>query len=167
MKGSTKVRLGMAAMALGAVAVAALPASAQSTGAAAIVGTGGISPGLTQGGDPGQTFTFGGDGAVATDTAQGSIHCTATGDDTVGSWSQGAGSFNGSCTGAANASVAGTYVRTGAIVTVTGTATGTGISGSFTGRCVFTPINVSVTTPPVPPIVRITQFSVTCTFTIP
>src|SRR5207245_38640 len=99
MKGSTKVRLGMAATALGIVAVAALPASAD-TGTGTIAGTGTISPGLTQAGDPGQTFTFGGTGVVATTTGQDVITCTVSGNDTIGSWAQGAGSFSGSCNGA-------------------------------------------------------------------
>src|SRR5690242_18189503 len=98
MKRSTQVRLGMAGMALGIVAVAALPANAaQSTGAGTIVGSGTISPGLTQDGDPSNTFTFGGSGAIVTDTGQGLVNCTVSGNDTVGSWSQGAGSFNGTC----------------------------------------------------------------------
>ena len=163
MKGSTKVRLGMAVMALGTVAVAALPASA-STGTATIAGTGNISPGLTQTGDNSNHFTFGGDGAVATDTAQGQIHCTVSGNDTIGSWSQGAGSFSGTCTGSASASVAGNYVRTGGTVTVSGTASG-GFSGSFNGACAFAPIGVDPGSNP-PSTLRITAFAVHCTFAI-
>jgi len=163
MKGSTKVRLGMAAMALGTVAVAALPASA-STGSASIAGTGQLSRGLTQAGDPGQTFTFGGSGALATDSAQGTINCAVSGNDTIGSWSQGAGSFSGTCTGAASASVAGNYVRTGGTVTVSGTASG-GFSGGFNGACAFSPTNVDPGSNP-PSTLKITAFAVSCTFTI-
>jgi hypothetical protein len=178
MKGSTKVRLGMAAMALGTVAVAALPASAD-TGAASIAGTGTISPGLTQDGYPGQTFTFGGDGAVATTIQHDTIHCTVSGNDTIGSWTQGAGGFSGNCTGSGGgaSSVTGIYTRSGGAVTVSGTATKTnagGFSGTFNGGCAFSPTNVTTTgvpptIPPVPPAqptVRITAFAVVCTFTI-
>jgi len=167
MKRSTKVRLGMAGMALGIVAVAALPANAaQSTGAGTIVGTGTISPGLTQTGDPSNTFTFGGSGAVVTDTAQGLINCTVSGNDTIGSWAQGAGNFNGTCSGAVSASVSGSYTRTGAVVTLSGTAVGTGISGVFGAACVFGPTNVSVTTGP-PTVVKITSYGVVCVIHIP
>jgi hypothetical protein len=164
MKGSTKIRLGMAAMALGTVAVATLPASAD-TGAASIAGTGTISPGLTQTGDPGQTFTFGGDGAAATTTQHDTIHCNVTGNDTIGSWNQGAGSFSGNCTGSGGgaSSVSGTYTRTGGAVTVSGTATATnggGFSGNFNGACAFSPSNADPNTQ------RIIAFAVSCHFGI-
>jgi hypothetical protein len=165
MKGSTKVRLGIAAMALGTVAVAALPASAD-TGAASIAGTGTISSGLLLGGDPwGEAFTFGGDGAVATTTQHDTIHCNVSGNDTIGSWTQGAGGFSGNCTGSGGgaSSVSGTYTRTGGAVTVSGTATATnggGFSGNFNGACVFTPTNVDTRTQ------RITAFAVSCHFGI-
>ena len=176
MKVSTKVRLATAGMALGVIAVAALPASAD-TGTATIAGQGTISPGLTQAGGTAQTFTFGGTGVVATTTEQDAITCTVTGNDTIGSWTQGAGSFSGSCNGAVTggaSSVSGNYNRTGGTVTVSGTAVASnakGFGGTFNGDCAFSPINVSAEVGPIPPVpptvtVKITAFSVTCTFTI-
>jgi len=171
MKGSTKVRLGVAAIALGTVAVAALPASAD-TGTATIAGTGTISPGLTQAGDPGQTFTFGGTGAAATSAVHDAITCTVAGNDTIGSWAQGAGSFAGNCVGSVTAgtsSVSGNYTRTGAAVTVSGIATATspgGFSGTFDGGCVFAPTDLHTTDTAIPPTVKIDAFFVTCAFSI-
>jgi len=152
-------------MALGTVAVAALPASAD-TGTATITGTGTISPGLTQAGDPSNSFTFGGTGVAATTGQHDAITCTVSGNDTIGSWTQGAGSFSGNCNGAVTggaSSVAGTYTRTGSAVTVAGTATKTnagGFSGNFNGACAFSPTNVDPNTQ------RINAFTVHCTFTI-
>lgn len=164
MKGSTKVRLAMTGMALGAVAVAALPASAD-TGTGSIAGTGTISPGLTQAGDPGQSFTFGGSGAGATTTQHDTISCTVTGNDTIGSWAQGSGSFNGECTGSSGgaSTVSGNYTRTGAVVTLAGTAVASnsqGFTGHFNGDCEFTPTNIDPTT------ALITSFAVVCGFTV-
>jgi hypothetical protein len=164
MRGSTKVRLGFAIAAIGAVAVAALPASA-STGFATVAGTGTISPGLTQAGDPGQSWTFGGTGIVVTDTEQDTITCTVAGNDTIGSWNQGVGGFNGTCTGSrgGSTSVTGTYTRTGSAVTVSGRATnnnGGGFSGDFNGACGFSPTNIDPSTQ------RITAFGVSCWFII-
>ena len=164
MKGSTKLRLGMAVAALGAVAVAALPASAATQGNATIAGTGNIRPGLLPTGTNPQTFDFSGTGALATTdtTINGALNCAVTGDDSVGTYSQGAGSFSGSCsTSGGTSTVGGTYTRTGGQVTVTGSASGA-FSGSFSGNCGFNPTGVDTST--VPP--RITAFSVTCTFTI-
>ena len=165
MKTSRKLRLAMAAIVFGAITATAVPASAD-TGTASITGQGTISPGLTQAGDPTNTFTFGGTGAAATTTQHDAITCTVSGNDTIGSWSQGAGSFSGSCNGAVTggaSSVKGNYTRTGSAVTVSGTATATnggGFSGSFNGACAFSPTNVDPTTQ------RINAFAVHCTFTI-
>lgn len=163
MKGTTKVRLGLAVAALGTVAVAALPASAATQGNASIAGTGTISPGLLPTGTNPQTFDFSGTGTLATTdtTINGVLNCAVSGDDSIGTYAQGSGSFNGSCsTSGGSSTVTGNYDRSGGHVTVTGTATGA-FSGSFSGHCAFNPTGVGVGVPP-----TITAFSVTCTFTI-
>jgi hypothetical protein len=136
MKGSTKVRMGVATVGLGVLAIAALPASA-SSGAATISGSGGISPGLTTTGGP-QTFSFSGSGTAATDTYQGAFSCTVNGNDTIGTVQQGSGGFTGSCTaGATTEPVSGTYVRVGAAVNLSGSIGPGPVSGTFTGACTF------------------------------
>jgi hypothetical protein len=138
---------------------------AVSLGGMSIAGTGTVSPGLTQAGDPGQTFTFGGSGAVATTTQHDTINCNVTGNDTIGSWNQGSGGFSGNCTGSGggSSSVTGTYTRIGSAVTVSITATKTnagGFSGALNGSCGFSPSNVDPNTQ------RITGFTLTCVFAI-
>lgn len=136
MKGSVKVRMGLVVAGIGAVAVAALPASA-STGAATIAGGGTISPGLTVGGGA-QTFSFNGSGTAATDSYQGSFSCTVNGNDSIGTIAQGAGSFTGNCVaGTTTEPVTGSYTRVGGAVKLDGTIGPGPVSGTFTGACTF------------------------------
>jgi hypothetical protein len=135
MKGLFKVRLALAAAAAGALAFAALPASA-SIGAAEITGSGTISPGLVLTGSSQQTFTWSGSGVAATDTFQGAFSCNWSGNDTIGNITQGSGSFTGTCTfGATTESVSGSYTRTGTVITISATMSGGPVVGSFGAGC--------------------------------
>ena len=161
MKGRLKVRLGLAAVAVGIVAVAAQPASA-STGVATIAGTGNFAVGLGLNGPP-QDFDFNGQGAIATDSAQGEILCGLAGQDTIGSIAQGQGVFDGECdTTAGQTFVQGVFTRVGTFVDVSGIANGV-VTGIFTGSCVFSPL-VGVTTTPLSVVVN--GFAVSCQFVI-
>lgn len=157
----TRVRLAMAGTAIGAVAVAALPASAD-TGWGSLTGQGTISPGLTQGGDPTNHFTWGGSGyVVVTSLGTDVITCTFSGNDTIGSWSQSAGTFTGNCVGLRGGytTISGAYVRIGTYYSASGTAIGA-FNGRITAPCDFTPTNVDPTTQ------RINAFLLHCTFTV-
>jgi len=145
MKGTTKVRLGLAAVALGAIGVAALPASA-STGAAVISGSGTITPGLTVSGGP-QTFSFDGSGQAATDSYQGAFSCHVDGDDSIGTLAQGSGGFSGTCsTTGGSEPVSGSYTRAGGVVTLNGSIGPGQVSGAFTGACTFEATNAPTVT---------------------
>jgi len=166
MNKTTKLRLPMAGIALGAVAVGALPASAD-TGWGSLTGQGTISPGLTEGGGIPQTFTWGGSGyVVVTSLGTDAITCTFSGNDVIGSWFQGSGSFIGKCVGATGGGVtdiSGNYVRTGTAVTASGFATpenSRGFEGFIDAPCDFTPTNIDATTD------RITASLLHCTFTV-
>jgi len=135
MKRSFKVRLGLVAVVTGVAALAALPASA-SVGAVELTGAGTISPGLVITGSQAQTFTVNASGVAATDTFQGSISCTWNGNDTIGSISQGSGSFTGTCTvGSTTESVSASYTRTGTAMVVNGSFSGGPITGGFGAGC--------------------------------
>lgn len=151
MKGRVKVRIGLLVTALGAVMLAALPAGA-TTGAASLTGTGTISPGLTETGGA-QSFTYSGTGVIAADTSQGLLSCTWTGNDSIGTLEQGAGSLSGSCsTPQGSATLSGSYVRTGVVVTIDGSWVGAGVAGLFTAGCTFTGTTIAV--PPIPPSIK-------------
>jgi len=157
MNGSTKVRLAVASIAIGTVAVAALPASAD-TGSASVTGQGTISPGLTENGDPSNEFTIGLSGyVVVTNGAIGTLSCRGSGNDEIGSWSQGAGGISTFCDGGGNLS--GNFVRTGTLVTFSGTVSGF-FNGAITGPCDFAPTNID------PNGQRVTAFALSCTLTI-
>lgn len=136
MKGSTKVRLGLASVGVAAVALAAMPANA-STGYAVINGNGSLSTALTPTGPNPLTFTFGGSGVAVTTTYQGTFSCAVHGDDSVGTITQGTGSFSGSCTAGTSEPVSGTYTRVGSVVTLSGNIGPGPVTGSFTGGCTF------------------------------
>ncbi|MDQ1685449.1 MAG: hypothetical protein QOC82_2186 [Frankiaceae bacterium] len=143
MKFSAKVRLGLVAVVAAASAVTMVPANAATGDAAVIAGSGTISPGLTLAGGA-QTFTFSGTGAGTVAGMNGQATCDVTGDDTIGTYSQGAGSFHGSCnTPCGTVGVAGTYTRTGSVVSGGGAATsGCGsitVGYSLSLHCVFNP----------------------------
>jgi len=161
MTGRLRVRVGLAAVAVGIVAIAAQPASA-STGIATIAGTGHFAAGL--GLNPvAQGFNFNGEGVIATDSAAGTLACAIVGEDFIGTVAQGVGPFNGNCAVGSGASVvAGNFTREGTFLTVTGVANGA-VTGGFTGTCVFSPL-ATVTTTPLAAIVD--QFAVSCQFVI-
>jgi hypothetical protein len=161
MKFSSKIRLGLIGVVAAASAFAALPANAQ--GGLTIAGTGTISPGLTQTGDPTNHYTFSGTGGgVATDNSgtpqAGTFSCTVTGTDTIGSLSAGAGSLDGSCnTPCGTVGVSGSYTRTGPAVTADGSITSGCFSGQlFSVKCTFAP-----TSPP--PVI---SYTVQCAVTL-
>ena len=144
MKAKWAVRFGVAAIAL-VTSVLAVPANA-TVGAMAMAGSGTISPGLTATGYP-NTFTFSGEGVVVADTVQGLISCSWTGEDTIGTFTQGAGGFAGSCndplTDPSNwndrVTVNGSFTRTGELMTISATASGDGIDGFLSGVCEWIP----------------------------
>lgn len=165
MKGSLKVRFGVAATAVAAAAagVVVQPASAD-TGTATIAGTGNFAIGLGLSG-PAQNFTFDGQGAIATTNinAAGEIICGVAGYDNIGSVAQGQGTFNGNCdTSAGAVLVAGNFTRVGTFVTLTGNATGA-VTGNFNGSCVFSPLPVVTTTPV---SATVSAFAVSCQLAI-
>jgi hypothetical protein len=136
-----KLRVALTGIVAGATLCAGVPANA-STGGASLAGSGTISPGLPA---PGDTWTFSGTGAVATDRVQGLFSCTVNGNDSIGSYTQGAGSFSGSCTTACGTStVNGSFTRVGGLITLSGTASGGCMSATFTGDCSFEPTSFPV-----------------------
>ena len=157
MRRSLKVRLALVAVTVGAVAVAALPANA-STGSLVLIGTGSISPGLTQAGGTSQSFWFGASGVlVSTDGVILNITCTVTGNDIIGSWSQGLGSFSGSCyVPGGPTPVTGSYTRTGASVTMNVWFSGGLLNGPFIGGCGWAPTDIETNSQ------RVDAFAMTC-----
>src|SRR5438067_2450308 len=133
MRGSSKVRIALAAVATAAVAMTALPASAE-TGVMTISGSGTISPALTLAGGQ-QTWTLSSSGVVATTATQGIVNRSWTGTDS-GTIAAGSGSFTGTCsTPVGSASIIGNYSRSGTVWTINGTASGGGITGGFGAGC--------------------------------
>jgi hypothetical protein len=140
MKVSSKIRMGLIAVVAGAAAFTAMPANAGAGDQIAIAGTGSIAPGLTQTGGA-QTFSFSGNGGGSALGQTGSFSCSVNGNDTIGTTSQGAGGFSGSCnTPCGSVGVSGSYTRTAAVVTASGSLTSGCLAGhSFSGNCAFTP----------------------------
>jgi len=133
--------------------------SALGSGALQITGTGTVSPGLLPTGTNPQTWDFSGTGVVATPTAKGVVNCSVTGDDSIGTWTQGAGSFNGSCSvQGESANVSGSYTRNGAVVTMTGGASGV-FNGAFSGSCAFSPIGFSTAPASITAITLVCEFN--------
>ncbi|MDQ1685447.1 MAG: hypothetical protein QOC82_2184 [Frankiaceae bacterium] len=150
MKFSAKVRLGFLALVTAASAFAVVPANADTGDAATITGTGTISPGLTDAGGP-QTFSFSGNGGGVVGGVAGQYSCSVNGNDTIGTTTQGAGAFSGTCsTPCGTIGVSGNYTRTGAAVSA---------SGSITSGCIPTrPVTITCVFAPsgTPPIVGFT-----------
>jgi len=122
------------------------------SGAVVLVGTGTMQPDF-QGGE---YFTYGADGAGTAGGDNGTLNCTITGNDTIGTTNQGAGDYAGSCTtpcGAVN--ISGSYNRTSAEISMIGYVT-SGCLGpaSLTGNCLFTPVGALV----------VTNFALACVF---
>ena len=139
MRRAINVRLALLATTMSVLAVAAMPANAASQGVMNLTGAG--TEALTAGFTGAKAFTFHGDGMlVTTDTTiNGGLTCDIAGDDEVGTYLEGAGSFSGSCsTNAGTTTISGTYTRTGGLVTETGSASGA-FSGTFSGTCAFAP----------------------------
>jgi len=119
---SGKLRIGLVAFAGGALALATMPASANSTGYFTLQSL--------------STQSWTTTGEAATTTYQGFISCT---------WNSGSGAFAGNCaTGAGNEPIAGSFSRVGTLLEMTGTIGPGPITGSFHGVCSAT----AVTRPP-------------------
>jgi len=144
MRHATKLRLGVAAVAIGAVTFAALPANA-STGFFTLSGSGTISPGLTTV-PTAQTWTFAGSGVAVTDTYVGTINCTLTGNDTIGTVAQSQGTFSGTCVTAGAEPFSGAFTRVGETETVSGYIGPGAITGTVTGRCDWEPTSAPTVT---------------------
>lgn len=158
MRRAVNVRLALLAATTSVVAIAAMPASAATQGVMNLTGAG--TEDLTAGFTGAKAFTFHGDGTVVTTdtTVNGGLTCDFSGDDEVGTYLEGAGSFSGSCsTNGGMTSVSGTYTRTGGQVSETGTAIGA-LSGSFIGHCAFAPTVVFL-----PPTIAFVE---SCHFTV-
>jgi hypothetical protein len=158
----TKALLGL--LTLGIVVLPMAPAGA-TMHEVTLTGSGTISPGLTQAGDPGQTFTFAGTGVVVGDAVNGVINCVWAGNDTIGSYNQGAGGFYGSCSDALTdpdypMSIVGSYTRTGEIMTISASATGGGLDGFWSGICEWAPTSMDTTQ------ARLRGFVDSCNYTI-
>ncbi|MBV9369934.1 MAG: hypothetical protein JO074_08895 [Frankiales bacterium] len=150
-----KVRLALVSVAVGAVAWAAVPANA-APGTFTVTGGGTISPGLQLAAPGSQSFTFSGSGYGTSGTYLGPISCTWSGNDTVGTLAQGAGSFSGTCTPLAGTEpITGTYSRSLGSVTMSGRIGPAPFVGNFTAACVFAP------GPP-----PSTAYQESCTFTV-
>jgi hypothetical protein len=136
---SSKSRLVTASLVVGAFAWAVVPASA-APGSFTLTGGGTYSPGLTLPGASPQTLTYSGSGYGTSGTYIGPISCTWTGFDAIGSLSQGAGSFSGTCTTLAGTeNLTGNYARTGGAVSIDGRIGPAPFVGTFTASCVFAP----------------------------
>jgi len=128
-----------------ASAFTAIPANAELTGVIALAGTGSFSPGLVAVNSQPQTFSFNGSGALT--TAQpgtaGVYQCNTGGYDSIGSLTQGAGGFSGSCsTPCGTVAISSSFVREFGEAAVSGTVTsGCLAPSSFAGDCGFTPTN--------------------------
>jgi hypothetical protein len=142
---SARIRVVLTGVVVAASAFAMLPANAVSEAGFTIAGTGAISPGLTVAGGA-QSFTFSGTGGGAgtdnTGTPQaGAISCSVSGNDTIGTLSQGSGNFSGSCnTPCGTNGVSGSFTRNGGSVTANGDIT-SGCFGPWTITiiCTFGP----------------------------
>jgi hypothetical protein len=116
------------------------PPAATSDGVV-IVGTGTISPGLTQAGGW-QTFTFSGSGAGNVRGWSGSYNCGVDGNDTIGTTIRGSGDFSGSCdTPCGNVGVTGTFNRGAAsVVSLSAVLTSGCLAGpTISGTCSMIP----------------------------
>lgn len=140
-------------------------------GGGVLVGSGTISPGLssvTSG--TYQTFTFAGTGAViatvGTTPVAGTITCSLSGNDTIGTVTQSAGNIGGACAvtnvtpaGGEPCAVAGSYTRLSTYETMNGTLNCGGtvpFAATFIGVCVYVPSSF-------PPI---TTYTVVCGYGI-
>ncbi|MDQ1698452.1 MAG: hypothetical protein QOG34_315 [Frankiaceae bacterium] len=88
-----------------------------------------------------QTFSFSGNGAGSVGGQTGQYSCGVNGNDSIGTTTQGAGGFSGSCnTPCGSVGVSGNYSRVANIVTVSGSLTsGCLIGRTFSGNCLFVP----------------------------
>jgi len=144
MRQATKLRLGVAAVAIGAVTFAALPANA-STGFFTLSGSGTISPGLTTV-STAQTWTFAGSGVAVTDTYVGTINCTLSGNDPFATVTQGQGTFSGACTTIGTEPFSGAFTRLGETEVLNGFIGPGAITGTVTGRCDWEPTSAPTVT---------------------
>jgi hypothetical protein len=126
----------------GLVALATITATAPAnaaTGSAAMNGDGTIAPGLMLINNAPQTFTFHGEGAIVVDGVQSTIKCDWSGNDTIGTFAAGQGSFSGLCTDSlGTVSIAGSFSRTLYVMDISAFAHGGGADGTWTGVCQWT-----------------------------
>lgn len=145
MKIRAAIRVGMAAAVFLATLLTATPANA-TTGVLSMNGSGTISPGAWLFGEP-QTFTFSGSGVVTSDIVQSVVNCSWSGNDTVGTVSQGSGGFTGSCTDwVGTVVVKGTYTRVLNTIHISVAATGGGLDGNWDGVCQWEPTSLTPAT---------------------
>lgn len=137
----SKLALAGTALGVGALLLAS-PASA-STGSGTVVGSGGISPGLTTTATS-QTVSFNGTLVAAGTTGTGVYTCSFAGSsDIAETIAQGDGNVTGSCSGSAGSISASVhYLRAAGDVVLTGSASGA-VSGSIAGDCSFEPTNAN------------------------
>ena len=135
----TKLGLGLAALAAAGI-VAAIPSDAATRGTGAVVGSGTISPGLTN--TPAfQSVSFTGTlVAAGVGGASGKFACSFTGQSVIKeTTNKGQGTARGTCSGPKGTTTSTvSYKRTAANVLLNGTASGA-ISGPLKGDCNFVP----------------------------
>ena len=103
-------------------------------------------------------FSFSGTGVGTAGAANGTLSCTVTGNDFVGTWQQSVGDFTGSCTApCGTASISGSHNRILEAMTLNGSVTSGCLAPSnFTGDCSVTPLGALVAT----------SFAIACEFTL-
>lgn len=116
-------------------------AYAASTGAAVVVGGGTLSPGISATPQT-QTYAFGGNAVIVTDTVQGLATCNFGGSSSAPeSILTGGGTLSGSCSGAGiSTSCSIAFTRVGVAVLFDATCSGNP-SGSAVGTAQFAPTN--------------------------
>jgi hypothetical protein len=137
---AARTKLGLALAAVGAAAcVGAIPAEAASTGAGVVVGSGTISPGLTNTPTLQHVSFTGTLVAAGKGGKNGKYACSFTGASSIKeTLNKGQGTAHGTCSGPGTVTSNVSYTRTASNVRLAGTATGA-ISGSITGDCDFAP----------------------------
>ncbi|MDQ1686469.1 MAG: hypothetical protein QOC82_3206 [Frankiaceae bacterium] len=136
---SGRIRSSLIAFVASASALAAVPVSAAPSGLA-VNGAGTPTPALAITGGA-QTFSFSGNGAGTVRGQTGAYSCSVNGNDTIGTITDGAGGFSGTCnTPCGTVGVSGGYVRTAGVVNVmASTTTGCLAGATINGDCGFLP----------------------------
>lgn len=120
------------------------------SGAVVLVGTGTM--------QPDGYFSYGADGAGTAGGDNGTLNCTITGNDDVGTINQSIGDYTGNCTTPCGAvTVSGSYDRTSAEMGIVGNFTsGCLAPATLGGNCLFTPIGA----------LAVTNFGLACVFEV-